>query len=188
MPLYRQIVSINAGFLVKFHGADDETLMKGILLCGVADVPARNAFMNLKGHMGYESCTKCFIYGEKSAATGNVMVFPHEDRLVLRDDVSYDECVSISIETKTAYKGACGPTILFYMIWANFIHSICIDSMHALFWGITKQLLKLWFDTKYSTEPFSLVDKTNLVNTRLKSFQFPNFVQRLPDDVTKLKF
>lgn len=144
--------------------------------------------MNLKGHSGYFSCPKCLITGEKSARTGNVMVFPHEENLELRTVENYKECVKNAVLTKKHDRGVCGPTILSYMVYCFFLRSTSIDSMHCLFMGIVKQLLKLWFDPKYSEEPFSLAQFVDKVNGRLKRLNLPHFVQRLPEDITNLHF
>ena len=67
--------------------------------------------MNLKGHAGYHSCPKCFIRGEKSVRTGNVMVFPHEENLVLRNDENYQDCVLNAVISKKEDRGVNGPTV-----------------------------------------------------------------------------
>ena len=188
LPLYSDIASLKDGFSVKFHNSNVESQVKAVLLCGTCDMPAKAAFMNLKGHAGYYSCSKCLIKGEKSDNTGQVMVFPHQEELELRNDTNYKECVKESIRTKYEYKGVLGPSVLSFMFYLNFFASVSVDSMHCVFLGITKQLLKLWFSTKYSTSPFSLVQHTDKVNKRLKNLKLPHFVQRLPEDVTKLHF
>lgn len=185
LPIYQEIVKMKEGFQVKSHGSDDEFVVQAIVTHGTCDTPAKATFTNMKGHMGYFSCFKCHIEGEKSFRTGNVMVFPHTDHLELRDNITYSECVDEAIKTKKDYKGVFGPTILFYMIFSNFIASIAIDGMHCIFLGIVKQLLTLWFDSKYSYQPFSLVHLIDKVNDRLRKLNLPHFVQRLPEDVTK---
>ena len=143
--------------------------------------------MNLKGHAGYHSCPKCFIRGEKSVRTGNVMVFPHEENLVLRNDENYQDCVLNAVISKKEDRGVNGSTVLSYMVHSSVIRSTSMDSMHISL-GIVKQLLKLWFDSKFSGESFSLVHNVGEVNKRLRQLNLPNFVQRLPEDVTKLHF
>ena len=57
--------------------------------------------------------------------------------------------------------------------------------MHCIFLGVLKQFLILWFDSKYSNQPFSLVHLIDKVNYRRRKLNLPHFVQRLPEDVTK---
>lgn len=188
LPLYSEVKKLKEGFTVKCHDSDEDMEIKVIVLQGTCDMPAKASFMNMKGHAGYESCPKCFIEGEKSVRTGNVMVFTHKEDLELRNDDNYRECVQRRVESGKDFKGVFGPSLLSFMVYGSFIRSISIDSMHALFLGIVKQLLKLFFKPKYSSEPFSLVPFTDKVNSHLRKFQLPHFVERLPEDVTKLHF
>lgn len=156
-----------------------------VVLFGTADIPAKAAFMNMKSHAGHESCPKCQIYGEKSTRTGQVMVFPHVENLVLRSDTNFHECAAEAVRLKKDVKGIYGPTVLSYMLYSSFMRSTSIDSMHCTALRIVKQLLKLWFNPKFSNEPFSLVTSVDYVNKQLKNLRLPHFVQRLPEDVTK---
>ncbi|KAK3921825.1 hypothetical protein KUF71_011001 [Frankliniella fusca] len=186
LPIYQEVPKLKQGFNVQSNSV--ETHVKVIVLCGTCDVPANAAFMNMKGHSGYYSCPKCFIIGEKSERTENVCVFSHQEELDLRNKENYKECVQRSIVNEAAYKGVFGPTLLSFMVHSSFIPSVSIDSMHCLYIGFTKQLLNLLFNTKYSSSKFSLCSKTVEVNARLKQLQLPHFVERLPEDVTKLSF
>ncbi|KAK3909955.1 Centrosomal protein of 295 kDa [Frankliniella fusca] len=188
LPLYHEIVKLKEGFPVKLHGEENEREVKGIVLFGTADVPAKATFMCMKGHSGYYSCPKCLISGEKSARTGMVMVFPHAAELILRNDENYNECVQNSVRLKAEDRGVFGPSILSYMMYSSFIKGTSIDSMHCVSLGIVKQLLRLWFDSKLSNEPFSLSKFIDKANTLLRNLNLPHFVQRLPEDVTKLHF
>ncbi|KAE8741815.1 hypothetical protein FOCC_FOCC012647 [Frankliniella occidentalis] len=148
---------MKGGFPVRLPGGVEDKEAKAIVLFGTCDVPAKASFLNMKGHAGYDSCPKCFVRGEKSDRTGQVMVFPHEENLLLRNDQNYQECVTNAVASKSEDRGVYGPTILSYIVYSSFIRSTSIDSMHALSLGIVKQLLRLWFDSKYSNEPFSVV-------------------------------
>lgn len=63
-----------------------------------------------------------------------------------------------------------------------------IFHLHCTSLGVVKQLLKLWFHPKYSSEPFSLSTSVNDINRLLKGLKLPHFVERLPEDVTKPHF
>ncbi|KAK3929480.1 50S ribosomal protein L36 [Frankliniella fusca] len=188
LPLYNQLKSLSEGCQVKVFNSEEELKVHVYLLFGTCDVPAKAAFMNMKGHAGYFSCPKCLIKGEKSARTGNVMVFLHEDNLEPRTEQNYQECVSESINVKDDYNGVFGPSILSFMTASPFISSVSIDSMHCVQLGLTKQLINLWFNPTFSTEKFSLSQKTDIVNHRLFSLKMPHFVQRIPVGVDKLVY
>ncbi|XP_034239130.1 uncharacterized protein LOC117644054 [Thrips palmi] len=188
LPLFTEMVHLKEGFPVRLHNSENETTVKVYLLFGCVDSPAKASFMNIKCHAGYCSCTKCLIVGEKSPRTDNVMVFLYEENVTRRSDANYLESVMEAVRTKKESKGVLGPSILAYMTHSSFIQSVSIDSMHALAIGVTKQLLRLWFDSKYKDKPFSLYQHAGRVNAMLTNLQLPHFVQRLPEDVTKLAF
>jgi len=185
LPQYQEIKKLNNGIPIRVHGSAEEITVQAILLFFTSDSPARASFMNMKSHSGYFSCPKCFIEGEKSQRTGNVLVFPHHDNLVLRNDENYQDCVQQGLLSKDGHKGVFGPTILSYMFSESFISGVTIDVMHSCYMGLTKQLIRLWFDVKYKDEAFSLVEKIPQVNERLEGFNLPHFVQRLLLDVDK---
>ncbi|KAK3917754.1 65-kDa microtubule-associated protein 2 [Frankliniella fusca] len=188
LPLYCQLMSLSEGCKVKAFNSEVEMEVHVFLLFGTCDVPAKASFMNMKGHSGYFSCPKCLVKGEKSPRTGNVMVFLHEDNLEPRTDENYKEFVSESVKIKDDYKGVFGPSILSFMTASSFISSVSIDSMHCVQLGVTKQLINLWFNPTFSSEKFSLSQKTEIVNRRLLSLKLPHFVQRSPVGVDKLSY
>ncbi|KAK3925298.1 Transcriptional regulator ManR [Frankliniella fusca] len=138
----------------------------------------------MKGHAGYHSCPKCFVRGKKSARTGQVMVFPHQENLLLRNDQNNQECVTKAVASKCDERGVSGPTVLSYMVYSSFIRSTNIDSMHALSLGIVEQLLRLWFDSKYSDESFSLV---KFVDKFSKEFEVLYGVRHMSSNIHLLR-
>ncbi|KAK3928284.1 Flap endonuclease 1 [Frankliniella fusca] len=188
LPMYEELSKLKNGFNVKLHGCEEECEARAFVITGTCDVPAKACFMCMKGHSGYHSCPKCFIRGEKSDRTGDVMAFPHQDELELRNHENYLECLDRCVTSKQEYLGVDGPSMLSHILSSSVIDSVSIDSMHCLFIGVTKSLLRLWFDPKYHKAPFSLKTKANQVNLLLRNLKLPHFVQRLPEDVTKLGF
>ena len=65
------------------------------------------------------------------------------------------------------------------------INAAAIDSMHALFQGVVKQLLQLLFDQQHSREPYSLRKHLKEVEDRISSLTPPSFVQRFPCSISK---
>ncbi|KAK3914472.1 LOW QUALITY PROTEIN: Phosphopentomutase [Frankliniella fusca] len=189
LPLYHQIKNLSEGFQVMFNGSKVGHTVEAHLLFGRCDMPAKASFMNIKGHAGYFSCPLCFIKGEKSARTGNVMVFPHNNNLELRSDQNYKACVLEGIKKiPDGHLGVMGPSVLSYMTSTSFLSSITIDVMHCVYLGVVKMLLGLWFNSTYSSESFSLSQKTQVVNDRLFALKLPHFVQRMPVGVDKLPY
>ena len=182
-----ELLALQKGIQVKLFD-DTELTVSVCVVCGTCDSPAKASFFNFKSHSGYSSCPVCLIEGEKSARSGDVMVFPHEEVLTLRTKESYIQDVKESVRSKTECNGVKGPTLLHYFLTLFICSSTAIDSMHCLYLGLMKQLLNLWFNSVYHTESFSLSKQVKEVNRRLSELRFPHFVQRLPVDVDKLAF
>lgn len=75
--------------------------------------------------------------------------------------------------------GVFGLSRLFFLM-PDLIRGTGIDVMHGVFLGVSKLLTKLWFSPTYSRFPFSLSDRVDLVDRRLKGVRPPSFVQRMP--------
>ena len=86
------------------------------------------------------------------------------------------------------WQGVKGPTLLSFMLFTCMFRSASIDAMHAVYMGLVKQLLNLWFNPKFSKQKFSLSKHVNGINTLLFNLSLPEFVQRLPVGVDKLAF
>jgi len=48
-----------------------------------------------------------------------------------------------------------------------------IDALHAVFLGVTKQLLKLWGESKHSAAPYSVRKQRKALDDRLLSYKPP---------------
>ena len=185
---YHQLEKLRNGIEVQIGDSGEKRFIKVILLCGTCDTPARASFMNLKTHSGFHSCPQCLTEGEKSKRTGDVTVFPFEEELELRSSASYEEHVRESVRTKSPCQGVKGPSLLSFMLYFCILKTTSIDVMHAVYMGIVKQLLNLWFNPHYSKSPFSLSKHTKAVNDILFNLRLPHFVQRFPVAVDKLSF
>ncbi|KAE8742597.1 hypothetical protein FOCC_FOCC011891 [Frankliniella occidentalis] len=170
------ILLLKEGVEVNVHGQQNTCLVKGILICGTCDAPAKAAFLNLKTYAGYESCPKCLIVGEKSDESDDVMVFPHEEILLMRSKENYTQHLAEVMLKKDAVAGVKGPTILNSMLSNFMFDSTAIDSLHCLYLGITKQIFRLLFDKAFKGEPFSLHKFSDKVNSRLLAMNLPHYV------------
>ncbi|KAJ8677139.1 hypothetical protein QAD02_012926 [Eretmocerus hayati] len=60
--------------------------------------------------------------------------------------------------------------------------------MRAVFLGVTKKAMKIWFDPSLRTHPASLFPYIGLINDRIKRLKLPSFIQRLPRNVSDFKY
>ena len=80
--------------------------------------------------------------------------------------------------------GVKGPS-LYSKIIMDPIEAASIDSLHAIFRGIVRQLIHYWFDSQYSREPYSIREHLKKVEERMSAFTPPSFVQRCPSSISK---
>lgn len=192
-----ELIELRNGTEFSVHGLDVKVPICICLLCGTADGPAKAAFLNLKTHMGFFSCPKCLIEGQKDLDSEDVMVFPHQEVLIPRTEENYQEHLDKAQELKrkkkttkdpTSFMGVKGPTLLTHMLPFCPFRTTGIDSLHCIYLGVMKNLLTLLFDSKFKEKPFSLFSKTKEVNDVIQAIQLPHFVQREILPVDKIAF
>lgn len=101
----------------------------------VCDTPAKSFLLNVKGHTGYNSCTKCKVRGEHK----NFKTFFPGDTLIislLRTNLEYK-----SSSDENFHQGST-PFVKLHEF--DFIKNIPLDYMHVVCLGIVKKLLTLW--------------------------------------------
>ena len=60
---------------------------------------------------------------------------------------------------------------------------VCLDYMHGVLLGVTKQLMGLWLDTKYKDNPWYCGDAIGVIDERLCSIQPPLNITRTPRSI-----
>lgn len=158
-------------------------VVKGLVLCGTCDLQAKGLFLRSKLSNGYFGCNKCQSGGQRVPAgrtTVHVHPYINPDNMQLRDNNQ------VPAHARTKSFGFKGLSAL-HPIMPNMIRGTAIDIMHMIFLGITKLLMKLWFDPKFAGEEFSCVGMIDVVNHRLSKIAPPSFVQRLTRTLADLK-
>ncbi|KAK3926279.1 Zinc finger protein 438 [Frankliniella fusca] len=192
LPIYKYLVPLQNGVEMEVFGETEKQKVYAKVICGTCDAPATAMFMNIKSHSGFYSCPVCTIKGEKP---GDATVFPFVDNVPLRDMESYRNHVKLAVENRVIltsnlrneerFCGVKGPTILSNIL-ENMFASMAIDSLHCLYLGCMKQLLRLWFDKDFKHQPFSSHGKMPTLTERLLSLAPPHFIQRSHQPVEKL--
>lgn len=101
----------------------------------VCDAPAKAYILNVKTHTGYSSCTKCKIEGER---IDGATCFPGQvDRL--RTDEEFR-----NLDYNFDYQH--GETILNRLPNVGLVSRVALDSMHLVYLGVTRFLIKLWIE------------------------------------------
>lgn len=126
----------------------------------ICDVPAKAYLLAIKGHAGYNSCTKCLIQGKEKTLCLTCSIPGNRKR----------NCKKCKARKKIRWKGVCFPgvgyekrthknfekyvdnkyhhkeTMLTQIPDLDMVQDICLDYMHLLCLGVMKRLLKIWFE------------------------------------------
>lgn len=111
----------------------------------IFDTPAKAYVLFLKGHSGYDSCTKCKIKGKyvvpetkrKNAKKRGRVCFPGTGPFQLKTDEEFER------KLYNEYDSDVEP-ILKNIPGFSFINSIPLDYMHLVLLGVMKRLITLW--------------------------------------------
>jgi hypothetical protein len=177
----------SVGFNVQCSHCEGEVNVKGMLLCGTCDLPAKAGVMNMTQFNGEFGCPNCRQSGKVVAAgRGHTRVYPFDAENVDGPHRNNEETIRYAIEAATAGKpvqGLKGPSWFSTLEDHDLIRGTGVDYMHGVLLGVVRQLLRLWFESKYSSEPFSCSKVVNVVDKRLLSIRPPNFISRLPRSI-----
>lgn len=159
------------------------------VLCGTCDLPAKSLFQRFKQYNAYHGCSKCYSEGVR-IPVGRSSVHAHPPArpqdIRLRKNTEVLRCARNAQQLGQPYLGVKGLSLLYFMM-PNMVRGLSIDIMHSCFLGLSKLLTKLWFDPKFSGEPYSCSALRDTVNQRLSSIVPPSFIQRMTRTLNDLK-
>ncbi|KAK3913213.1 Halomucin [Frankliniella fusca] len=163
--------------------------VKGKILCGTCDLPAKAKFMRMKQFNGASSCAKCLCAGmryaldSKSGKKTTIQVFPYVPNATERTHAQVQDCAARAVELRqagdkdAAVHGVKGPSLLSFML-PDIVRSMGIDIMHGAFLGVAKWLVFLLFDAKFAKCPWSLNASLDVIDCRIKNMKPPTYVER----------
>lgn len=177
LPLYDELLQLKNGIDFEIPGQDDPINVKGLVICGTCDLPAKALFLNMKQYNGYFRCQKLNQRGERINST---QVFPYLKNTVMRSE---NETLRRAARVRRhPIFGVKGRSVLSLLVY-KWIESTAIDVMHCVFEGVMRTLLNLWFLPKFADMPFSLYQYVDLIDERLNNINPPGFVQRRPRSI-----
>lgn len=158
--------------------------VRGMLLCGTCDLPAKSLVLNMNQFNGKFGCSKCLESGETVAAgRGNTRVYPFAMKPEKRSHEQFVQDGKTALQTSQIVNGVKGPSWLSVCYSTDIVRGTSIDYMHCILLGIVRKFLKLWFDSAYSKEHFSMNKILNKVEERLLNIQPPNVISRTPRSI-----
>lgn len=192
----------NNGYDFYLPRRPDPVNVKGLLIFGACDLPAKAQFLNLVQFNGKYGCPNCLNQGETfvfrrdrdpenpedNPRAGHTHIYRYERNVQLRTSA---ETMAQGLEAEAIgrpVKGVKGPSAL-ALIMPNHITGTGIDRMHGVDGGVIKKLLNLWFTPKYHESPFSLTrprDLVDVIDTWMKNIKPPKWVHRYPRSIADL--
>lgn len=101
------------------------------LIC--ADAPAKSFILNVKGHTGYSSCTKCWDEGE------------YYERRICFSDKAGKERTDREFFLKSDENYHLGASALDEIPLLGLVTNVPLDYLHLICLGVVKKLIHLWF-------------------------------------------
>ena len=183
-PFLEELRSLGSTGIEWTHG-NEEKVTKVSTLAIVCDSPARCVVQGAHQFNGAFGCTWCLQEGEVvPRGNGQARVYEYEvgvpkrtqasiiqsARHVVRDNLDHHHGVKMA-SPLLALPAACG---------VDLVRSFSVDYMHSVLLGVVRQVLDLWFGSKWSDQDFSLRGSLDEVDGRLLAIKPPHDLSRTP--------
>lgn len=166
--------------------------VKGLLLAGTADLPAKCAVCNMMQYNGKYSCPCCIQPGQSAVSgKGRCQVFPFKFEDPVGPERTHEDSLNMAKQAVTSGKaefGIKGPCWLTSLRSYDFVIGNCIDYMHCVLLGVTKLLISLWFLKSSSGKEFNVSEMLPVVDERLENIKPPLNIKRKPRSLNDLKY
>ncbi|KAK3907217.1 Type IV pilus assembly protein PilF [Frankliniella fusca] len=183
--IYDDLKLLKAG--VTFNVANNgQKVIKGLVLNGTGDTPARSLMLNMVSFNGASSCQVCEQEGESRPDCPGVRLFPYQSDVTLRTTEKMIAYAKIGTEHKP-HLGVKGPSGL-KNIMPNFVEATAIDPMHQLYGGCGKKVLNLLISSKKEDKKYSIKNHLDALNERILSIKPPMHIPRVPRPLTELAY
>ena len=161
---------------------------RSMLLCGTCDLPAKAMVYNMTQFNGKYGCSHCLQKGEslETGLKGNVHVYPYiqnDPTGPQRTDEELEQHSHEAVASQKPVFGVKGPSWLSVVPDYNVIKGNVVDYMHCVLLGVTKMLLKLWFDSGHSKEIWYCGTKVDEADSRLLQIKPPLTITRTPRSI-----
>jgi len=188
-PIYEQFQKFKNGLNFTLPNREN-IVVRPFLLCFTADKPAKASVLKMVGHGGRFGCSRCLIKGEGVKVDGQArkrFCFKHSTPLKLREHFSAIEMGKIGTESKPEF-GFKGQSIFSQMV-PDCIRGLGEDLMHGLYGGTGgKKMLELWLHAHNKSKAYSVFEKIEIIEKRLKMMRPPNFIKRRLRPLDQLSF
>lgn len=166
----------------------NDFICHAMLLCGTCDLPAKAAVYNMIQFNGNHGCSHCLQSGKqlKVGVRGKVRVYPYmeaDPTGPLRTNDQTSDYSEQAVSTNIPVFGVKGPSWLSTIPNYNVIQGNVVDYMHCVLLGVTKMLLKLWFDSEHTGQLWYCGTKVQEADLKLLQIKPPNMITRVPRSI-----
>lgn len=155
--------------------------IRGLLLCGVCDIPAKHDSLNLFYFNEDSSCCVSSNEGQGMCLNPGHLQVDRYGNANLRTSANTIADAENARVNEPSH-GVKGLTVFSNLI-PDFMTGMAIDRMHGLEGGVFKKLL---FSPEYRNSYFSTTNVVDALNTRLLPMKPPKFIDRMPRLVGEL--
>ncbi|CAF3599883.1 unnamed protein product [Rotaria socialis] len=162
--------------------------LKVFLIGSTCDKPAQAIVQNIAEPIGKYGCGRCEIPGitvpSRKGANHHIRVFPlsseSNDKPQCRSNKNYDTIMALKNPTEDERKGYLGQCALRFLKHFDVGQSFLSDSLHNLYGGAMKKLLKLWFSDEYKKSEWSSFTQFGTISKQLYQYRYPSTTSRTP--------
>lgn len=148
---------------------------------GVFDLPAKAAVLCSKQFNGEYGCSVCLHPGKR--LPNNARVYLPGTKYAERNHDEVNHSAGQAEGTNASVDGIFGPFP--FSSTLDMVASIPVDYMHNVCEGVTKWLLRAWFDSKFHAQPYYIGLSTRHVDEQLLKLHPPGEFSRPPRSIKK---
>lgn len=154
--------------------------LKGKLVMGLFDLPAKAAVLCAKQYNGLHGCSVCLHPGKRLSNNSNVYPpEPHE----MRTHAGVISAAQQALETGTVVEGIMQLSPLASEL--NLVDSVPTDYMHATLEGVMKMLLNYWTKSTNHNKPYYVGRQIGEIDKELMKQRPPSEFSRPPRSLEK---
>lgn len=187
-PFCESMTELYAGIEMYSPDIRKNFTCRAILLCGTSDLPAKAMVYNMHQYNGQYGCSHCLQSGKQihTGQRGSVHIYPYNNsdpNGPMRTPVQIDMHSREAVASGKLVFGVKRPSWLSVVPGYNMIEGDTVDYMHCVLLGVTKMLLKLWFDSVHSKELWYCGNKIEEADLKLLQIKPPCSINRTPRSI-----
>ncbi|XP_064469841.1 uncharacterized protein LOC135384573 [Ornithodoros turicata] len=162
-----------------------QVVSRAFVICCTVDSAARPLLQNMIKFNGFYGCSWCLHPG--CTVNGEVRYTVATQVYEERTAETAVRSMTHAARQKVICFGYKGPSVLLNLPAFNVVHSFVPDYLHSVLLGVTRTMMKLWFEGKNSNECFYIGTPSlvSLIDSRMQKIRPPATIGRCPRGVSE---